>query len=231
MLIVFVLLAGCGPSAFVPRSMLTVTLIPSLSPYPTFTRTPFPTHVFRETDPAIIKAFRPSATCPNVCWMGIHPGTTDAGQAVALLKRSTNIQEMSISDNRVLAKWFPGSTQDVSVGVLIEFSNGMAKSLTLTLAKSLSVGEFLSVMGEPEEIELGYDTDYILSYSVLHTIIHVYDGYRYGPFPNDSIYEITVNIPLEETRYLQSWLGYGRRQEYLSLKPMPTPTQYQYPIP
>lgn len=220
-LVVFLLLLACCTPA--PVSIVT--------PTPAATHTPIARHVFREEDRPSIKAFKTGARCPTICWLGIHPGATTVSATVGLLRSSTAITEMQISDNRILAIWLPGTS------VSIEFSSGIVKSISLDEISSLSVSDFMSFMGEPDELKINtncYDyltggshcTEYTLYYSALSTAAEIDKGNGDGPAANNLINRITVNIPVEESQrqYMQPWLGYGYLPQYLSLRPAPTPT-------
>ncbi len=239
-------LTGCGLSPK-PLPLSTFTPVPlpqpslSLTPRPLLTRTPIATHIFRDDDLATIQVFKTSENCPNICWRGIHAGTTSAGQAVALLKNSKKeMGEVEIFDDYILG-----------IFGVIRFSKGIITSIDLTPggAVHVTLGDFLSLMGEPDGIVhfnrncfvathitffLTWECPkYTLYYSELSAVVFFSPSRSVNTFglsPNDVVWGLTVGIPLgNDERYLGPWLGYGHLEEY-SLNPAPTFTLFPLPL-
>jgi len=231
-LLLLAVVVGCSPTTTVAPTTPIPTLSPTVAHSPTTTptlepsstptpiRTPVPTHVFQEKDSPDIKAFKPSANCPNVCWMGIHPGTTSAGQAISIITNSKDVEQIQISGDHISAIWVPDRTREYpnDVGISVAFSNALVKSVSLEAAGliNIDVRDFMSLVGEPDEIKI-YNScifyfagdscysDYILFYSKMSAAVYINHGNGGGPASDDFITKITINLPVEDPNIFQPW--------------------------
>ncbi len=228
------LLAGCAPMSARPNPTETSTFAITATRTQfagLATRTPISTHVFQDNH-APINAFKPGENCPNLCWMGIHVGTTSAGQAVTLLKNAKNIEQVQLFGSSIQAVWLHHGIQESETSVSLQFSNGVIESMSLHAFEFFNVGDLLSVLGEPDSLNIHNDcgmdscTDYLFYYSTFDTTVKVWPGGTRGLAPTDPVTEISVNMHKESPEYLQPWLGYGHLTDYLK-KPMPTSTPYR----
>lgn len=225
-----VLLTACSQvQPRVPTPTQIEIPIPTLTVTPTLVRTPIPTYIFKDGSQSI-NAFKPSETCPNICWMGIHPGTTSAGQAVTFLKNARDTKQLEIFGNTIFA-----SNSGFYVSLLV--SKNTIETLHLTPV-SLKLGEMMSVLGEPKDVQLLSGCDISLRFRCLRyqiyypswnalLVIHPQD--RTGPSPYDNVMSININIPNEWGAPSQPWLGYGHADEYMQNVPLPSPTPYLVP--
>lgn len=195
------------------------------------TRTPVPTHVFKaSTEP--IDAFEPNEVCPDVCWLGIRPGTS-VKWATLLLKNSRDIREIRTGYNEMWVEWFPLGSGDNAVTVLIQSSDNIVTSISLINVRSFTVGDMLALWGEPEQIEINggcyhegviCPISYQVQYSLLDIILSIESHDHHGPAPHDSVREINISVPVKNPLSARPWLGYGHLDEYLQNLEVPTLT-------
>lgn len=203
-------------------------LLASCSP----TKQPAPTPEMQETYPPSLDAFKSSELCPDICWLGIHPGITTYEQVVQIITTSNQFEQRftEISDSNIKAFWFPDNTQKFHTGVTLVFSNNLVESITLGRLAPFTVQDFVILIGQPSEmsfmVQQGLHDDkysvYNLYYPSLKTTFQVRSGGEHGPEPNDFILQLIINKEYQDN-YRQPWLGYGHFEEYL-LRSIPTST-------
>src|SRR5262245_45417871 len=71
-----------------------------------------------------LDAFRSDEQCPNICWLGIHPGITTAEDAIRLFRDAEGKISMRISDNGIDGEWYSDKAKMAHCFVTINFSNG-----------------------------------------------------------------------------------------------------------
>jgi hypothetical protein len=202
------LLAGCLPVTPTPTDSLTGTYIP------------------------LLEAFAPSAECPNICWLGMHPGITTSEEAIKFIQSSDQFDQRAteILDDRMRTLWFPEKTKTLRTGVNIDFSKGLVKSITFGWLKPFTLQDFAGFLGPPDEMSLMVGngvpgdkfTEYNLYYPSLKAYIQVRSDGRRGPQPDDFIELLAVNVKKQDD-YRQPWVGYGHFDQYF-LRAIPTPT-------
>jgi len=185
-----------------------------------------------------IEAFDVGENCPHICWLGINPGVTTEADTKAILNKSNQIKKRSIieDENGIQAEWFETATFSNRVG--ITFEDGFAKQISLGDVYPLTVGNLVSLLGEPNEIGLSIKevadatyVDYILFYSAQQSAIFASTINNNGPDPTDRIDILVLvdkldvnNSPkwlTEKYKIRQPWLGYGHIKDYFPGQEIP----------
>lgn len=225
-LFALILLTCCTPKS---QLILTATAISSISPVSKATVTDSPNPILHP----LVEAFQQNTQCPNLCWLGIHPGTTTAEQAIKIFKNTEGKISMQVSDHSINGEWFSDKEKKSPCSVTINFSNGVVDSLTLGSLAIFTVSDFVNILGEPSRMTIQWAevgdgdvklTDYTLYYPELRIEIQANSGGWGGPSPDGGIIWLRVNTPPRNAQYFQPWLGYGHLQDY-SPRAVPTPNR------
>jgi len=185
-----------------------------------------------------IEAFDVSKNCPHVCWLGINPGVTTEADTKAILNKSNQIKQRSIIEDEsgIQAEWYPVNSFPNRVGITIE--NGFAKQISISNVYPLTVGDLVSLFGEPDEIGISINlaadatyVDYILFYSTWQSAIFAFTINNNGPDPKDTIDILMLidkldlnNSPkwlVEKYVIRQPWLGFGHLKDYFPGRNIP----------
>jgi len=191
--------------------------------------------------------FEHSERCPHLCWMNIKPGVTTMEEAAALLLASDQIDQQSIKNTEygIAVKWYMGATDTTFttwVKIYVNNNDKNVKSITFVNLHTYTVGDFIELLGEPDEISIAVrdapDARY-LKYALYYTSLNTFfytstEGKMIGPDPEDSIADMYLDTNLDadnlypwiirdNNRNRQPWLGYGHLDEYLP-GVMPTST-------
>jgi len=194
-----------------------------------------------------LEAFDASEKCPYICWLGINPGMTSAEQAHDLLRASDQIDQKTfhVSKEGIGTIWFTEKSKRIYSSVGITFANGLVKSVSFDNLRLFKMGDFINLIGEPDEISIRVDRapdaeyiSYMVYYGKRKTIIWVLTGSNTGPEPTDPIQMLIISTNLETPRspnwladfdnQRQRWLGYGHVEDYLPgvatpVSDLPTP--------
>ena len=125
-----------------------------------------PTQGIQESYPPLLEAFESNEQCPNICWLGIHPGTTTAEQAILAIRNLEQFSEEFIeqTDRNIQAYWFTENTKTLGSHVTVNFSDkGIVESLSMGPLTPFTVGDFVNLLGEPDEISLSVKEDLVTS--------------------------------------------------------------------
>ena len=185
-----------------------------------------------------IEAFDVSENCPHVCWFGINPGVTTDVDAKAILKNTNRIKQKSIIEDEfgVQAEWYPINSFPNRIGIV--FENGIVKQISFLNVYPLTVGDLVSLFGEPNEIGISINivadaryVDYILFYSTKQSAIFASTINNNGPDPEDTIDILMLidkldinNSPnwlVEKYEVKQPWLGFGHLKDYFPGQDIP----------
>lgn len=185
-----------------------------------------------------IESFDVSENCPHVCWLGINPGVTTETDTKAILNKSNQIKQRSIIEDEfgIQAEWYPANSFPNRIGITIE--NGVAKQISISNVYPLTVGDLVSLFGEPDEIGisviLAADStyvDYAVFYSARQSAIFSSTINNNGPDPKDTIFILMLidkldlkNSPkwlVEKYDIRQPWLGFGHLKDYFPGQKIP----------
>jgi len=185
-----------------------------------------------------IEAFDVSENCPHVCWLGINPGVTTDTDAKAILDNTNRIKQKSIvvDELGIGAEWYPVNSFPNRIGITIE--NGIAKQISISNVYPLTVGDLVSLFGEPDEIGISINlaadstyVDYILFYSARQSAIFSSTINNNGPDPKDTIFILMLIDKLdlksspkwlvEKYDIRQPWLGFGHLKDYFPGQKIP----------
>jgi hypothetical protein len=192
----------------------------------------------KEIQPSI-NAFEVSESCPNVCWLGIHPGTTTTAEAVEIVMTSNQMDRedfVQVLDTEIQTVWgFTDQSGAYRSRVYINFNNGLVESIGLSMMKPFTLGDFISLLGEPDIIVIEIDhtihgndiVNYAVYFSVKRVSISVYPGAWDGPNSQDFIETVVLNSeftyhPFFKEAKQQPWLGYGQLDKYLPGQELPS---------
>ncbi|MBT7190806.1 MAG: hypothetical protein HN916_11490 [Anaerolineae bacterium] len=186
-----------------------------------------------------IKAFELSEECPNICWLGIHPGTTTTEETLDFLFTSNLIDRDSIvmSSDGIRVAWVTQVTNIHMGYVGIAFEEELVTVVSGSLSQ-VTVGDVIQLLGEPDEIsfELIIPPDsaqyilYMLHYSSPKAMFEVDPvGHIVGPASDDSVNIFYINASgepisnwkVDAYKNRQPWLGYGHLEEYLPEEDIP----------
>ena len=178
-----------------------------------------------ETYTPLVEAFKTSDQCPNICWMGIHPGTTSAEEAFRLISNSDqfNQQVTQQNDQSIKARWYTEKTKKFGASVYITVSDGLVKSIRMGKLIPFTIEDFINLLGAPSEISfwVGKDihdsifTIYTIYYPSTQTILKAHISGIRGPDPNDIIEVFDTGNEISDDSF-QPWLGYGEVEKYFS---------------
>jgi hypothetical protein len=181
----------------------------------------------RKFFPPSMEVFEFSNRCPHICWLGINPGLTTAGVAVAILRASNQIdpKRLQVSDASISAVWFAGRVKTYPCNVKVRLERGLVTSITYDRLP-FTLYDFVDLVGEPNEINIGLQTgpdqayiQYWVYYLEKKIFIAVSPGSRNGPDPSDRVGALILNLELDKSNYLygdiQPWLGYHHLQDYM----------------
>jgi len=194
-----------------------------------------------ENHSPLLEAFKSSNECPNVCWLGIHPGTTTTDEAIRLIKSSTQFDQefTKQSDTGLHAYWYPEKTKTIgATSVTLNLTDGLVKSIYLGRLRPFTVKDFIDLWGAPNEISIRYEvglhygefTNYTLYYPMLKAELSIHLGNLNGPDPEDFIDLLTVNDE-SINNYRQPWLGYWHIKDYLPGQKIPSGPETPTPNP
>lgn len=211
-------LVGCAPMA---------------TPIPVITATPEPV-----THPNL-DAFQTSDTCPNICWLGIHVGTTTRQQAIDIFTKSPDNANMRLTPGSLEGEWITDKEKVFKAFVAIHFSNDIVDSIMLARLAPFTTGDFVKMLGEPSKMWILWTDDRVgngfrrTQYALYYPEqkIEVQAGYSGldesdwgGPSPDSKMEWLRVGVPPQyEEKYLQPWLGYGHLEDYRKAPPIPAP--------
>lgn len=204
---------------------------PATAPMPVITATP---EIVTYPD---LDAFKTSADCPNICWLGMHVGTTTRQQAIDIFTKAPGNVNMHLTAGSLEGEWITDKEKVLKAFVAIHFSNDMVDSIMLGRVAPFTTADFIKLLGEPSKMWIlwtddrvgnGYRrTQYALYYP--DQKIEVQAGYSGleetdwgGPEANSKIEWLRIGVPAQhEDKYLQPWLGYGHLEDY---RPKAVPT-------
>lgn len=185
-----------------------------------------------------ITAFEFNEECPKVCWLGIQPGITTRSDAVAIISSSDHIvqESLQISESGLKFEWFTDRQKRSAAWVIVAIKNDRVHSLSFGILHPITVGDFIEVFGEPNEIsiELIEAPDarfiyYVLYYPEIQVMIEVHNYDFSAPNVNDIPKGLSINRDFDDDRLpiwlskkyadRQPWLGYGQTEKYLLDKP------------
>lgn len=183
--------------------------------------------------PSFTEIFRTSAQCPQICWLGIHPGTTSVEQAIRIVENSSQFEQQGakISSESIEAYWYRNKGQGSTTTVHMILSNGLVKSMSLSRSY-FTVDDLVHLLGKPAGISFrigqypygaGPYTIYTLYYPSFNTRIIVHIEGADGPAPVDIIETLEIGIESINNSLSQPWLGYRKLEAYF---PTGTPTAY-----
>lgn len=184
------------------------------------------------------EAFEVSDKCPHLCWLGINPEVTSDDDAVSILMATSQINQEKLfqrSEAELRTIWFTDNTDKYYSRVRLVFSGNIVKSIHFNLLTPFTVSDFISMLGEPDTIIIELDktidggdiVNYAVYFSSQHVSLSVYPGRWDGPHPDDYVDTLTLNAEFTYPDFfiegkIQSWLGYGRLQDYLPGQELPT---------
>lgn len=192
---------------------------------PSTASTPTAPSTVGETYTPFVEAFEPSDQCPNVCWMGIHPGITSAEEAFRLIANSDqfNQQVTQQNDESIKARWYTEKTKKFGASVYITISDGAVKAIRMGKLIPFTVEDFIHLFGVPSEISfwVGEDihgnifTIYTIYYPSTQTSLKAHISGIRGPDPNDIVEVFDSGTEIDDDSF-QPWLGYGEAEKYFS---------------
>ncbi len=81
--------------------------------------------------PLFTEILRTSAKCPQICWLGIHPGTTSEEEAIRIIKNSNqfehDVNTPEISSDHIHAYWYRNKGHSGGTNVYLTLSEGLVK--------------------------------------------------------------------------------------------------------
>ncbi|HRQ21878.1 MAG TPA: hypothetical protein PLF42_00495 [Anaerolineales bacterium] len=191
-----------------------------------------------EEDNFPITAFEFNEECPKVCWLGIQPSITTRSDAVAIISSSDQIvqESLQIRESGLKFEWFTDRQKRSAAWVIVAIKNDMVNSLSFGILHPITVGDFIEVFGEPNEIsiELTEAPDaryiyYVLYYPELQVMIEAHNYNFSAPNASDIPKGVIINRDFDDDRLpiwlskkyadRQPWLGYGQTEKYLPDKP------------
>ena len=124
------------------------SLYPSVDVVPT-------TDWWKDYTPSV-EVFQINDVCPNICWLGIHPGTTSIENAAGILMESNQIDQQSIqaSETEVEAIWYPDQEKKAQTTVILYLDRGFVTSIRYYNLMPFTVEKFVNILGEPGEIRI-----------------------------------------------------------------------------
>ncbi len=187
-----------------------------------------------------LDAFKTSEQCPNICWLGMHVGTTTRQQAIDIFTKAPGNVNMRLTPRSLEGEWITDKEKKSKAFVAIHFTDDMVDSIMLGRMKPFTTSDFINLLGEPDKMWIlwtddrvgyGYRRTHYGLYYPEHKI-EIQSGYSGvaetdwgGPLPNSKIEWVKIGVPPEhEEKYLQPWQGYGHLEEYRP-NAVPTPAQ------
>ncbi len=184
--------------------------------------------------------FTTGEQCPNVCWLGIHPGTTTRQEAIDIFTKAPEQLEMRVLAGSLEGEWVTDKDKRSQGFVSIRFAGDVVDTIMLGRLLPFKTSDFVSLLGEPSKMWIFW-TDDRVGYGFKRTRyglyypeqkIEVQAGYSGidaddwgGPNPESEIEWVKLNVqPQYGEAHLQPWLGYGHLEEYRP-KAVPTPAQ------
>jgi hypothetical protein len=171
-----------------------------------------------------LDAFVVRSICPEICWLGIHPGLTTVDDALVLLNSTDEIDQASIQEGngKIQAVWFTEDTRTFRSYITISTYDNLIVSISMRELAPFVLSDIVALFGEPDDISISFWTDrndaqysvYAVYYNTLASMFYVASGSEDGPNPNDTLDWVTFN-GIRDDNYHQPWLGYGHLSEYL----------------
>ena len=170
--------------------------------------------------------------CPNVCWLGIHPGTTSIEDAKLILMTSDQIKKndfFQVTNDGLQSVWrYSDKSNNYVSDFQLYFNNDTVSSIQFNTLAPFTLGDFISLLGEPETIIIKLDktidggdlVHYAVYFPLQRVSLSVYPGSWDGSSQGDQISLLTLNGEFTYSFFLkgeqpQLWLGYGHLDEYL----------------
>jgi len=164
--------------------------------------------------------------CDLICWSGIQVGTTSRAQALELIGKASWIDQSTLesSEDTIKVNWFPETTKKLRSYAQLNLDAGIVDSIEITGVTPFTTGDFIKLLGEPNEIGLtswkglrGVGlTSYVLYYTSRSFEVYVAAGSPDGPQPNDFVSMVGTELIFQGQAVQKPWLGYGQVEKYLA---------------
>lgn len=187
-----------------------------------------------------INAFDLSEECPNVCWLRIQPNITLRDEAITILNSNSQVAQETLhiveSDLRFL--WFTNNQTPHYSRIRVATDNSIVSSISFVNLYPITVGDFIMLFGEPDEISISLEVppdaiyiNYILYFSDIQVMMDVVTSDFSGPKASDSPKFLGINLEFDGDELVawraekytsrQPWLGYGHIKDYLPGQKLP----------
>jgi hypothetical protein len=207
LLFFLVILTGCVPqSTSVPTPRIQPTLIPPYS------------------------VFNSSNECPDICWLGIHPGKTTVDEAFRIVQDPSQFNQKFLkkTDTVLEAYWQPKNMKyESDIYMLIE--DGLVKSMTISELFPFTVNDMIQLFGQPTGISFwtginpeAITSEYTIYFPSLKAKFWVRIGKLSGPKSRDYFEAGEIGSGIQDQPVLP-WLGYKNIEDYF---PNGTPTPH-----